>query len=294
MQDARRWVVDTCLDIDRPELVECAELGTSELVTNALLHADPPISVRVRGTREHPRVEVRDGSTTAPQLPSPVDPDDVESLMLTFGRGLSIVGRAADAWGVEIEEDGKVVWFTPATEVAENEGARGEITGLVREAEEAPHDDEPSYSLLGVPVDDFVTFGRHYRELRREVRLLAMAHQDEYPLAKHLSDIFGALDEPTRLRFGGREVAAAHAAGEHRVDLRIALADQAVAQLDRFMEMLELADRFCREQRLLSLERSPEQRAFQNWFLCEFVRQRRGEPPHPFRAQRVGSARART
>ena len=103
MQDARRWVVDTCLDIDRPELVECAELGTSELVTNALLHADPPISVRVRGTREHPRVEVRDGSTTAPQLPSPVDPDDVESLMLTFGLGAvagpAIAGAAMTAIG---------------------------------------------------------------------------------------------------------------------------------------------------------------------------------------------------
>ena len=38
VQDARRWVVDVCTDIGRPELIECAELGVSELVTNALLH----------------------------------------------------------------------------------------------------------------------------------------------------------------------------------------------------------------------------------------------------------------
>lgn len=287
VQDARRWVADTCAAIGRNELSECAELGVSELVTNALLHARPPITVRVRGTREHPRVEVRDGSTQTPSLPKPPDPDDLEELLLTFGRGLSIVARAADAWGVEVEEDGKIVWFNPAGEVAEDEGAHGEVSGLVRDTTLDPHPDEPTYSLLGVPVDDFVAFGRHYRELRREVRLLSMAHQDEYPLAAHLAEVFGALDEPTRLRFGGRDVAAARSAGEDTVDLTIALADSAVQRLEAFMEMLELADRFCREQRLLSLARTPEQREFANWFFCEFLRQHRGEPPRRFPGHRV-------
>ena len=60
VQNARHWVVEVCNDIGRSDLVECAELGVSELVTNALLHAATPIAVRVRGTREHPRVEVSD------------------------------------------------------------------------------------------------------------------------------------------------------------------------------------------------------------------------------------------
>ena len=95
VQDARRWVVDTCHDIGRDDLVECAELGVSELVTNALLHGAPPLTVRVRGTREHPRVEVRDGSTEVPvtaRAPRPTEDDD---LLLTFGRGLSIVARCS-------------------------------------------------------------------------------------------------------------------------------------------------------------------------------------------------------
>ena len=66
VHDARRWVVRTCADIGRDDLVECAELGVSELVTNALLHGEPPIQVRVRGTAEHPRIEVRDSSLEAP------------------------------------------------------------------------------------------------------------------------------------------------------------------------------------------------------------------------------------
>ena len=62
VQDARRWVGELCTEIGRPELAECAQLGVSELVTNALLHGEPPITVRMRGTAEHPRVEVRDSS----------------------------------------------------------------------------------------------------------------------------------------------------------------------------------------------------------------------------------------
>ncbi len=112
VQNARRWVVDTCTDIGRTDLIECAELGVSELVTNALLHAEPPILVRIRGTREHPRVEVRDGSLESPHLPD-THPTDEDDLLLTFGRGLGIVARCADAWGAEIEDDGKVVWFAP-------------------------------------------------------------------------------------------------------------------------------------------------------------------------------------
>ena len=49
--------------------------------------------------------------------------------------------------------------------------------------------------------------------------------------------------------------------------------------LVRFVELLDLADEFCRAERLLSLARSPEQRRFQGWFLTEFVRQANGEPP---------------
>ena len=46
--DARRWVSDVCHRLERPDLVECAELGVSELVANAVLHADAPFRVRVR------------------------------------------------------------------------------------------------------------------------------------------------------------------------------------------------------------------------------------------------------
>ena len=49
--------------------------------------------------------------------------------------------------------------------------------------------------------------------------------------------------------------------------------------LVRFVELLDLADEFCRAERLLSLARSAEQRKFQAWFLTEFVRQANGNSP---------------
>src|SRR6202007_1767542 len=132
VQGARRWVLDICQAIGRADLIECAELGVSELVTNAVLHGAAPIQVSVRGVREPPRIEVRDASVGPPVLPETASPDP-DAMLLTFGRGLAIVARASDAWGAEIENDGKMVWFEPATALSEDGGAEGVITMLPRD-----------------------------------------------------------------------------------------------------------------------------------------------------------------
>ena len=278
MQDARRWVVGLCHDIARSDILECAELGVSELVTNALLHAEPPLSVRVRGTHEHPRVEVRDGSLDLPQMPTdgPADEDD---LLLTFGRGLSIVARCSAAWGVELERDGKIVWFVPATESGD-EMVPGVVTGeTTTPASTQPSADEMRIDIRGVPLRSFVEFQRHYRELRREVRLLALAHEAEYPLAKDLSDLFGSLERDLREGIGADQIEQALQSEAATTELHVAMPRQTAATIGRFIELLDLADAFCQEERLLSLARTPEQQRFQRWFLNEFVRQEKGEPP---------------
>jgi anti-sigma regulatory factor (Ser/Thr protein kinase) len=281
VQDARRWVAGLCTEIGRPELSECAQLGVSELVTNALLHGEPPITVRMRGTAEHPRVEVRDSSVEAPILPSqPLDRPETDGLLLTFGRGLSIVARCGEAWGAEIEDDGKVVWFTPAAEFADSLGVPGVITGVDHSRLKAtPTVNRVRIHILDVPLALFVGFQQHFRELRREVRLLALAHESDYPLAKSLSDLFGSLDRQLRDGIGVEQIEAALAKGNESTDLVVHMPRATATTLVRFVELLELADEFCRAERLLSLARSPEQRKFQAWFLTEFVRQANGDPP---------------
>ncbi|MFC6286413.1 ATP-binding protein [Nocardioides sp. GCM10027113] len=280
---ARTWVAEVCRDAGRPDLVECAEMGVSELVTNALLHGDEPITVRVRGTREHPRIEVGDASCEPPEMPGAATLGDEDEVLLTFGRGLDIVSRCSDAWGVEIEEDGKVVWFSPAAAMREDGGAVGVVTG-----DPDPSVDRESATdliqveVLDVPMRAFVDFQNHYRELRREVRLLALAHHGEYPLAQDLTQMFATLDRVLREGIDRRQRDAVLHAGEEQADLVVVTSRAVAGRIGRFLELLDLADEFCRQERLLSLARSPEQRAFQQWFLGEFVRQHAGEEPQPW------------
>jgi anti-sigma regulatory factor (Ser/Thr protein kinase) len=287
VQDARRWVADLCQEIGRPELAECAQLGVSELVTNALLHGEPPISVRVRGTSEHPRVEVRDSSVEAPILPhQPLDRPETDELLLTFGRGLSIVARCSDAWGAEIEDDGKVVWFAPAADFADGDGHPGQISGTNQFRQPAATKDRVRVHILDVPLELYVGFQHHFRELRREVRLLALAHESDYPLAKSLSDLFGSLDRQMRKGIGVEQIDDALSQQLETTDLVVHMPRATASTLIRFVELLDLADEFCRQQRLLSLARTPEQRRFQAWFLTEFVRQANGQPPLSWREAR--------
>ena len=80
------------------------ELLTSELVGNAIRHADGPFTVIVRYDGTAVRVEVGDGSPALPEQQQ-VGPD------ATGGRGVQIVADVAGAWGVVHTMDGKRVWF---------------------------------------------------------------------------------------------------------------------------------------------------------------------------------------
>jgi anti-sigma regulatory factor (Ser/Thr protein kinase) len=81
-----------------------ATLLTSELVTNAVLHARTDLEVEVILERDQARVVVKDHDTRLPApWPGPTD--------ATTGRGLRLVDAMASAWGTEPTEAGKVVWF---------------------------------------------------------------------------------------------------------------------------------------------------------------------------------------
>lgn len=283
VQQARRWVIDTISDIGRPELLDTAELGVSELVTNAVLHATDPISVRVRGTREHPRVEVRDGSVEPPVMPvmlaTALTPDD-EELLLTFGRGLDIVARCADAWGAEIEETGKVMWFAPAVN-PRDAGVAGRVSGLPPPAEHPDHE-RVLVKLLGAPIRALAEFESHYRELRREVRLLALAHEDTYPLAKSLAELFGSLQREVQEGLDADQLRRARREGRQAIDIMVPVSPAQAVTMGHFVELLDFADEFCREQHLLALARTPRQVQFQTWFFTEFARQGSGRSARPW------------
>ncbi|HEU5428229.1 MAG TPA: SpoIIE family protein phosphatase [Actinocrinis sp.] len=85
------------------QLGDTAELLTSELVTNALLYTEGPISVRLMRDRTL-LCEVYDGSETVPRLRAAADDDD-------GGRGLHLVKELSSRWGTRRTTTGKTVWF---------------------------------------------------------------------------------------------------------------------------------------------------------------------------------------
>lgn len=279
--DARRWVADICRRLGRDDLVECAELGVSELVANALIHARAPYKVRVRGTASHPRIEVADGSTSPPVPPAPVTGDDLD-LLLTFGRGLAIVAQCAAAWGASIEDDGKTVWFEPAAEMHESSDAAWVVDHLDRTAPEPRSEAALEVQLLSVDVPLYLSLARQYAELRRELRLLSLSHQSDYPLAGDLTSMFASFER----QFPDTFYDQVHRAAEHgtpSVDLAFPMVREASPIFVTMTEMFDVADAFCRAERLLSLARTADQRAFHNWLLGELIGQLGGDDAHPWR-----------
>lgn len=279
--DARRWVSDICLRLEREDLVECAELGVSELVANAILHATSPYKVRVRGTASHPRIEVIDGSTSPPEPPSPAVDEELD-LLLTFGRGLAMVAQCAVAWGATIESDGKIVWFEPAPQMTDDQSADWVIDRQDEPDAEPPEDGAVEVHLLGLEVPLYLSLNRQYHELRRELRLLSLSHQSDYPLAGDLTSMFDNFERqfPESFRDQIRE---AEVRGLPRVDLSFPMTREAGPVIVTMTEMFDVADAFCRAERLLSIARTAPQRAFHNWMLAELVHQLDGASAQPWR-----------
>ena len=98
---ARQFAVATA-DVKGPVADDLA-LITSELATNAVLHASSDFVVRVHVSHRSVRVSVFDTDPEPPVVrrSAITDPD---------GRGVAIVSSVATDWGVAPEDGGKWVW----------------------------------------------------------------------------------------------------------------------------------------------------------------------------------------
>ncbi|MEY9995303.1 PAS domain S-box-containing protein [Streptomyces sp. V4I8] len=89
------------------ELAMTTELIVSELVTNAIRYAEPPIRLRlIRDSRL--TCEVADASSTAPRLRHARSMDE-------GGRGLFLVAQLAHRWGARYTAVGKIIWAEQET-----------------------------------------------------------------------------------------------------------------------------------------------------------------------------------
>lgn len=112
---ARGAVRETLARWRLPGLAEACVLAASELVTNAVRHGRPPVSLVMSHAMGTVRIEVHDGGREALTLPSAIP----EGPQAESGRGLRIAQAVADHLGShQVPGRGKSVfvsWDVPPT-----------------------------------------------------------------------------------------------------------------------------------------------------------------------------------
>jgi anti-sigma regulatory factor (Ser/Thr protein kinase) len=279
--EARRRVAGIMAGWHRPELTDAATLLVTELASNAVLHARTEF--RVVTTLNHcVRLEVHDRSRTRPVVRRSDDG------LAGTGRGLQLVERLSDAWGVEVDH-GKIVWCRicePDTaELAPMEvdlDAWLDTDEAVAAAEPQRTEELVEVVLQGLPVDVYRRSSEHSRELGRELALLAgvpdggasLPHQLRR-LIYELASRYGPMNPGAE-----RRLQEAVARGDAVVDVRYrvpARTKEDIAALDR---TLREVDDECRSGRwLLTMATPPEAERFREWVFGEISHQIDGAAP---------------
>ncbi|MFE2427548.1 SpoIIE family protein phosphatase [Streptomyces sp. NPDC059373] len=102
VSDLRAAIIRRLTDWGLEDLAFTTELIASELITNAIRHADGPVQARL--LRDRALVfEVSDGSGTSPRLRRAATTDE-------GGRGIFLVAQLSARWGTRHTPRGKVIW----------------------------------------------------------------------------------------------------------------------------------------------------------------------------------------
>ncbi|MET8538413.1 SpoIIE family protein phosphatase [Streptomyces sp. NPDC005065] len=110
VQSSRRFVRRYLLRRDLERLTDDFEVMTSEIVTNALIHADSDVEIWLREYPDRIHFEARD-TGVKPPVPTSITDSDEFNAEAEHGRGLSIVNILSSAWGTSPHGRGKTVWF---------------------------------------------------------------------------------------------------------------------------------------------------------------------------------------
>jgi anti-sigma regulatory factor (Ser/Thr protein kinase) len=105
VSEARRHARTALARWRAPVDIDLTVLLVSEVVTNAVVHGDPPVSLHLRWDETTLRVSVRDASVRRMPLLVETSPN------ADRGRGIALVDAVAGRWGVEVADDAKIVWF---------------------------------------------------------------------------------------------------------------------------------------------------------------------------------------
>jgi anti-sigma regulatory factor (Ser/Thr protein kinase) len=290
----RRWASAQTAPLG-PAVASTVELVVSELVTNSVLHAGTDIVVEIHRFPDRIRVDVADRSGVRPVI------RDFDADAAT-GRGLSLLQRVVDEWGVEQIPGGKVVWFELPVDVPEPSRAApgdGPLVGSPRFDlggwPELPRPAPPARSdgraglldvhLRAIPIAVMRVATEEHQALVRELRLILDRHPDDR--GSLASRVLEALDDLTAHLAAARRdapdlLSLAARQGRPVVDLHLRVPDGIGELSARCDALLDEADRSCRSADLLTMPASPASAALRRWMLAELAGQAKGAAPTPF------------
>lgn len=282
---ARRFV-GSCLDGEPPDAVANVELVVTELVTNALLHGEPPVTVRLILTDPLVRIEVEDAGGDLPVI-ALAGPGSMT------GRGLALVSKLAARWGVDPGRGtNKVVWAEVGGDGPETANRPPQISREVIESSRLARAGAPSYTvrLDGVPTAFLLAAKSHIDNVIRELTLLRRSSGGDVPAA--LASLLSVSGEFSQAREEiKRQALAARAAGSPTVDLVLQLPEAMAGAAERYLVALDEADRYARAARLLTVASPLSHRTFRRWYvggiasqLRELTAGRAPAPPVPLAA----------
>jgi PAS domain S-box-containing protein len=265
---ARQLVADALEDAGREELLDLTLLLTSEVVTNAVLHARSELELWVEIGPDVVHVAVADHS---PALPTPRRYDEHAST----GRGLGLIAQIACDHGVDrIEGDGKVVWFEVRAgdepEIALDPDALLETWDLEGLDDAVPAVGEArDVELRGIPVHLYRATRQHDDALLREHTL--MEGPDAWPNGP-----------PLDLSVADEAVRSAVEAGRSSVDVVVPGTPAAAEGARALLDVLARADELAAAGEMLTPSALPEVRWCRVWQLEEIARQVAGAAPRPW------------
>lgn len=118
----RHFARDVVNEWGLEQFVDDVQLGTSELVANAVRHAGTEVTLTLRKDIAL-IIEVVDGHR---ELHRPFSPH--LDLAAENGRGLQIVAAISDDWGISSVDGGKCIWFS--LELPERAGLDADVFSL--------------------------------------------------------------------------------------------------------------------------------------------------------------------
>jgi anti-sigma regulatory factor (Ser/Thr protein kinase) len=273
---ARRLVTEHLRQLGHDELVDDAVLAVSELATNALIHTDGSVELRLSGVPTLVRVAVDDDSPIPPVV-------GVLDASAMCGRGLVLLSQLTTRWGVmPRDEGGKRVWFEiePDAETRPEEFDADTLLEFWDDLDELAGPDMVTVRVPGVRAELLYGAKSHLDDLVRECTLVARSSRTHDRVRDDVARLAARLTE-LAMRLAvfrnqvRRQAVSAGCDPHHVLTLELTLPVDLADALAEYRDVLDEIDELARQRVLLTPLDVSAHQEFRRWKLDRVIEQLR-------------------